>query len=308
MGSSRLNFRLDHLGVLSIHGSDARTFLQGQITCNIEKLSPENALLGAICNLKGRAITTFFLVQQDQETLFLIMQKELLKRTEDELKKYAVFSKVTLKNISDDYQITGIIPGENSELAKLSVFNRSPGTEDQIIFRLPGKPVHCLELSSIKAPESTTFETDLNDWRRWEALQGVILIEENSSEKFIPLDLGFAESQFQGIDFDKGCYKGQEIIARLYYRGESKFQLIRGLVTISPQDSASKPTAMNNCKLMCKTNADSLTKAGDIISMTDLGDHEYGIVGLIKKDYLPHEISVVMADEQTTLSGIVSIK
>jgi len=79
-----------NIGVLRVTGLDSRKFLQGQITCDINKLSHDHGLYGAICSIKGRIISSFYLVQENDDILML-MSKDLIEKTLLHLKKYAVF-------------------------------------------------------------------------------------------------------------------------------------------------------------------------------------------------------------------------
>ena len=81
---------LDHFGFLELSGKDAKKFLQGYTTCNLENLTPESAQMGAICDIQGRVITSFLLASTE-EKLLLRMSKDVLEKTLSFLSKYIVF-------------------------------------------------------------------------------------------------------------------------------------------------------------------------------------------------------------------------
>ena len=97
---------LDDYGLLCVSGKDALSFLQGYTTCDLEKLDPTAAQIGAICNIKGRMLTSFVVVK-DGESLLLRMHKPLVAQTIAFLKKYIVFSKAEMQDISENYYFYG---------------------------------------------------------------------------------------------------------------------------------------------------------------------------------------------------------
>jgi folate-binding protein YgfZ len=161
---------------ISIQGLDAEKFLQGQLTCDLQKANIEQAILGAHCNPKGRIISLFFLLRTSSG-FDLLMPSDLLILAFTNLQKYAQFFK----------QIT---------LQKEAVVNWCPA---QL------KKESDLSLAHIEA--------------------GIPLVHTQTSGLFLPHDINLP--QLGGVSFDKGCYTGQEIIARMQNLGRPKQHLYR---------------------------------------------------------------------------------
>ena len=104
---------LHHFGFLELSGEDSKKFLQGYTTCNLETLTPKKAQIGAICDIQGRVITSFLLVETNGK-LILRMSKDLLEKTLGFLSKYIVFSKAEVRDISNELFCHGIDIAESS--------------------------------------------------------------------------------------------------------------------------------------------------------------------------------------------------
>lgn len=154
---------------LKIAGIDAKKFLQGQLTCNMDDITSNEPKLAALCNPQGRVISLFRIYWQDQ-AYYLIMPTSLISTTTETLKKYAVFFKVTM-----------------------------------------------------------TTEPDTRTINPHAAVQNLVPeIYPETSGLFLPHDLRLPE--LNAVSFNKGCYTGQEIIARMEYRGKLKTKLFQGTV------------------------------------------------------------------------------
>jgi len=158
-------------GLLKVSGADAVKLLQGQLTCNITAITPEQGSLGAHCNPQGRIISLFYLFLY-QDAYYLLMPHSLLPIAMQALKKYAMFYKhIELIDVSD------------------------AAGNDELIH------THAKSYFSSEIPR----------------------IYAETSGLFLPHDIHL--HQLGAISFDKGCYTGQEIIARMHYRGKLKNHL-----------------------------------------------------------------------------------
>jgi folate-binding protein YgfZ len=219
-------YPLAHLGVITISGADAATFLQGQITCNVNDLSDIKSSLGAMCNPKGRAISTFLLVKKD-DSFLMILPQELLESVQKRLQMYVLRSKVTLTNSSGELCLIGLADGmlTSSETEEpLFTTNR----QENIIIKLNNRRLIIAEVDNAQSfwleqlnlgfqPESSV------KWRYFDILSGIPWITAATSEEFIPQMLNL--DKLGGISFTKGCYTGQEIVARTHYLGKAKREL-----------------------------------------------------------------------------------
>lgn len=205
-------YELSHLGFIKISGKDAKKFLQGQLTCDVELVTASNTCLGAHCNPQGRIISLFYLFLLD-ESYYLLMPKTLIPLAMAALKKYAVFFKTELSDASTEMLAIGCqdLLAENiGHLMLISI------PTDNSRFMLVG------ESSAIKSTlnQLPTQRGPIENWKLLDIKNGIPTIYPETSGKFLPHDINLAK--LQAISFDKGCYTGQEIIARMQYRGKSK--------------------------------------------------------------------------------------
>ncbi len=214
--------RLQNIGILRVTGIDAKKLLQGQITCDINKLSSHNGLYGAICNIKGRIISSFYIVQKDDDILML-MAKDLVETTLSHLKKYAVFFKTELINDNEVFQIYARMTLNNMDIVPEQLSETLPITCENKVFSmtLSHYPVDTQLL--ISDPEDLSIEEENQELIALSALAARPIITQAQSETFLPQWLNMQRTG--GISFTKGCYTGQEIVARMQYRGKSKKQL-----------------------------------------------------------------------------------
>ncbi len=200
---------LDHFGFLELSGKDAKKFLQGYTTCNLEHLTPEKAQIGAICNIQGRVITNFLLAEIKGK-LILRMSKDLLETTFSFLSKYMVFSKAEIRDLSNELFCHGIDCVGNSIMDIKTLDN---GLEIDLGNR---KELWLNEKGSSKG-------MCLKDWTDLEIEISHSWISSENSQVFLPQSLNYHE--IEALDFEKGCYLGQEIIARMHFRGKLKKRL-----------------------------------------------------------------------------------
>jgi len=242
-------YPLAHLAVLTVSGKDAASFLQGQITCNIHDLSEIKSSMGALCNPKGRAIATFLLIKTGSAFL-MVLPVELLQTVKKRLSLYILRSDVVLTDSSDELCLIG--------LSTTAPVHRPPFSGGVAPCAPEGIPPASLQSS---APESATgalFSTSQQDvitvylghrrliaaspeqavalwtertrhgyqpansahWRYLDIVSGLPWLTTETSEAFIPQTLNL--DKLGGISFNKGCYTGQEVIARMHYLGKAK--------------------------------------------------------------------------------------
>lgn len=219
---------LSYLGLIKVKGPDAAKLLQGQLTCDVNDITPTVSRLAAHCNPKGRIISLFqlFLYQQHY---YLQMPRFLIPIALEALKKYAVFFKVELSDASDEFitvgycgnglqQIIDTLPQEKNSVLPL---------DDYLIlvaengYQLLGN-MDILTSLWKKIAEYTEV-TDILHWQQLKIQQGIPTIYPETCEKFLPHELNLPA--FNAVSFNKGCYTGQEIIARMHYRGKLKTEL-----------------------------------------------------------------------------------
>ena len=225
--------RLSHEGLLAVRGPDASKFLQGQLTCNLNYLSANTASLGARCTPKGRMLSSFRIVQQGDGYL-LAMASELLDSQLTDLQKYAAFSKSKLSDESAQWLRIGL-QGGDAVLASLGL--NLPATADSVVHVGDMLAVRLSdgrsELWAPAAQAETVLatltaqlrEAPLNDWLLAQVRAGVGQVFGANREQLIPQMINL--QALGGVSFKKGCYTGQEIVARMQYLGKLKRRMYR---------------------------------------------------------------------------------
>lgn len=227
---------LSRQGILSVKGPDASKFLQGQVTCDIRELANNQTRLGAQCNIKGRMLLCFLALQTEPEQVFLRVNKGLIANGLASLGKYIVFSKAKLTDASTSYRYIGIA-GPNARMIVKDVFdivletdNIWQASQNNLIIRINEQRYECwlspehAESIWYQLAKSTTTTSE-NLWTLLDIQAGVGDITPDTHEAFTPQTINF--QLVDGINFRKGCYTGQEIVARLHYRGTLKRHMYR---------------------------------------------------------------------------------
>ena len=210
------------IGILRVSGLDSKKFLQGQTTCDMNKLSQDNGLYGAICSIKGRIISSFYIVQSNDDVL-MVMAKDLVEKTLLHLKKYAVFFKTELIDEQDNFAVYTKLAAKKIEADSNVTSNIFTTTKENetITLTVSNKP---LEVQWLIAPTNqTAIEEKNQELATLAVLAARPLINLEQSETILPQWLNMQSTG--GISFTKGCYTGQEIVARMQYKGKSKKQL-----------------------------------------------------------------------------------
>ncbi|GLQ29798.1 YgfZ/GcvT domain-containing protein [Litoribrevibacter albus] len=206
-------------GILSITGEQRLKFLQGQTTCDTAVITPERASFGAFCNIKGRAIANF-LAFDDGISTHLIMHQGLIQPLIAHLTKFAVFFRVTLEETLDQLVLGALNEQDDSDSSTQTALHTSKNDGN---YRIQLTPQRTITITSIEDAKDSISGTQLlseSQWNIEDLKEGICWLSPSSSEEFLPQLLGLEE--IEGLSFTKGCYTGQEIIARMKYRGQMK--------------------------------------------------------------------------------------
>jgi folate-binding protein YgfZ len=302
-----LLFDLSTLGTVSLNGPGVDKLLQGQVTCDMRNLSETNSLLGAQCTPKGRAITNFRAVKISAEQTVLILPSDQIDNQIQALAKYAPFFKVSVESAQEQWQLFGMF-GNNCDQICHTLFGEAPKTVHQVLrtdsclvckisdqrFQILVKPdqSQCLwqQLSELLKPTGTPL------WSLLTIRDGLADIIADTSATFIPQMLNL--QAVGAISFKKGCYTGQEIVARMHYLGKLKRHMYR--LRISDQ---TLPAAGSDCympeknqsigNIVCAAAADQnciellavLTEQGAESSQLKFGDSEAQTIDLLSLPY-----------------------
>ena len=220
-----------HLAIIKVTGKDAIQFLQGQLTCNINEITQSNSFFSAFCNAKGRTISTL-LILKNADSFLLILPNELVEKVTRKLQMYILRSDVKLSNVTDELCIMGITSNNTALFTQMPETSFAVTNNSEIIIKFPSNENRFLHISSIAIAKSlwtqlieknNFFMSDSNTWEYQDISAGIPWLTEDSSEEYIPQMLNI--DKLGGISFNKGCYTGQEIIARTHYLGKAKREL-----------------------------------------------------------------------------------
>jgi len=215
--------KLTRYGLLSVTGADARDFLHAQLTNDIKNLSPQRAALAGWCSAKGRLLASF-LVVPTQDGFLLQLSRDLVPAVLKRLSMFVLRSKVKIEDASARLLQFGVWDGTQSPLMEVKT------VEKDTWVRVADD--RCLILS----PEDRPASTEEERWYLAEIQAGRPLITAATQDLFVPQMVNF--EKIGAVDFQKGCYPGQEIVARAQYRGEVKRRMVR---LPAPAGAAPKP-------------------------------------------------------------------
>jgi len=212
--------------ILQVSGADAAQFLQGQITCNIKELQDNNSFFAALCNPKGRVISTFLLLKST-DAFLLILPSDLLEKVKSTLQKYIMRANVLLQEVSELFCLTGLTC-DNETAAHLNLPELDFAYENNWI-KLPAGYYLLIACTteSLRRWEALSKQGFLaKNTAAWQAVNiraGLAWLTPQSSAVYIPQMLNL--DKLGGVSFTKGCYTGQEIIARTHYLGQAKREM-----------------------------------------------------------------------------------
>lgn len=229
---------------LRVRGDDAATFLQGQLSNDLRKLTPETAQLSSYSSAKGRMLAVLFLVRIGEE-IFIELPRSIADATLSRLKMFVLRAKVTIEK-ADDIDALAIF---GDDAATLLLQHGLPAPEAPLQCAASAQDLHvvhraghvtrysvigsCAAIAALRAklPEARC-EAEGTHWRRADIESGIPVVLPETRDHFVAqmanLDL------FGGISFDKGCYTGQEIIARLHYLGTLKRRMFTARIDAAP--------------------------------------------------------------------------
>ena len=208
--------RLQDWGVIRAQGADAASFLHGQLTQDVALLDREHARLAGFCTAKGRLLATMVLWRGGDEEILLALPAETLAATLKRLSMFVLRAKCKLSDASGEFAIYGLLGTPAAEAWTLV----RDGDAVQIALPGTGRALRVQPMDSA-APVGQAITTDDWDWAEAEA--GVAWVRSATVEAFVPQMINF--EVLGGVSFKKGCYPGQEIVARSQYRGTLKRRL-----------------------------------------------------------------------------------
>jgi folate-binding protein YgfZ len=224
---------LEQEALLHIIGPDTLKFLQGQTTCDTRKVDPQHALPGAFCTPQGRVVCDFLLCELAPEHFALRLRRDIRSSSAAAFGKYIIFSKAKIDAAREDWIVVGVW-GEDASSALADIFGEMPtgrfgarGADDFVLVQTDerGEQFECFLQQRSSDAHLARMATLMNPgsesaWQAEQITSGIARVEAATVGEFVPQVLNYDLTGH--INFKKGCYTGQEVIARLHYRGKSK--------------------------------------------------------------------------------------
>ncbi|MGL4861006.1 MAG: tRNA-modifying protein YgfZ [Enterobacteriaceae bacterium] len=284
--------------VVTVTGADSSKYLQGQLTCDITQLPAEHYSYCAHCDAKGKVWSPLCLFPF-KEGMGYLVRRSASERQLPELKKYAVFAKVTIEPASEVALLA--VAGEQAREQLQGRFTTLPDDNQTVIqdgdttllyFSEP-QPRFLLLLSAEKQASLVAHLQQAGavvqgdgQWLALEIAAGVPVMDQASSNQFIPQALNL--QALHGISFEKGCYVGQETVARAKYRGINK----RALYWL--KGSASRvPEAGEELELQL---GDNWRKTGHVLAACLMDNGEIWLQAVLSNDLTAEDLLRVSGD------------
>ena len=205
---------LADLGAVRIQGSDAERFLQGQLSNDVTQLPSGRAVLAGYHNPQGRTIAILQLVRAAPDEILAVLPRELAASVAARLAKFILRAKVAIKDVSADVRIYGLLASTDAPVPARAAATR---------VRIGAEPARWLSIEAAHSAGPVGGDRQL--WRRMDIAAGQPQIYAATSEEFVAQMLNL--DALGAIALDKGCYTGQEVIARAHYRGRVKRRMQR---------------------------------------------------------------------------------
>ena len=278
---------LSHYGLISAYGDDAVDFLQGQFTNDIAQVDGGHSQLSSYCSPKGRMLANFRIFKQG-ETLYLSLPQPLLQPVLDRLRMFVMRSKVTLEDASDALMRFGLNGPNAAEQLKTIIdsipcdTNGCAQSKDYTIIRTHGADARFEIYGHLDAVSNLWQALDVDAtpvgapiWELLNIQAGIPVIVGETCEAFVPQMANMA--LIGAINFKKGCYTGQEIVARMHYLGKLKKRMYRVSVECDEAPKAGDKIFAENSTagtgtgtiVSAELNADGVYEALAVIQIAD---------------------------------------
>ena len=230
---------LPHLGVIQAQGEDAANFLHNQLSNDVLLLPVGQSRLAAFCSAKGRMQASFVVIKTAPDTVLLVMSLDLLAQTLKRLSMFVLRAKVKMIDATTSWQLRGLL-GDNARavLAEATPWQTTSNDGAHAVALYPAvlgdtqvPRALWLAAPSQGLPAGAALSTEV--WAWFEVMSGVTLVSQSVFEAFVPQMLNY--ESVGGVNFKKGCYPGQEVVARSQFRGTLKRRtaLVRSPVALT---------------------------------------------------------------------------
>jgi folate-binding protein YgfZ len=210
---------LPHLGVIEVSGSDAVSFLQNQLTHDLALLPADGVRFSSFCNAKGRMQASFVLCVPSPDTVLMVCRRDVLAAVCKRLSMFVLRAKARLRDATEEFALWGLVGGplpstwkKQSHLGGTAMGLYPAAGQARALWLAPAGQ------SPLSTPGSAPM--DIDAWLWGEVMAGVADVQAATVEAFVPQMLN--HESVDGVSFKKGCYPGQEVVARSQFRGVIK--------------------------------------------------------------------------------------
>ncbi len=221
--------------VLGVSGPDARDFLHGQLTNDLLSLPKDRAQLSAYCAPKGQMIANFLIWRALDDSFRILLPPGMETHVSNRLRMFQLRADIEIESLAESLLLSGV---EESHIGESPDLPTPPSsaldkieTESRSMIAWPGPRRrwlvirHISEGLSLEEKKRKVSGLSSDEWRLWDIEDGVPFVRAENREHFVPQHLNL--DLIGAINFEKGCYPGQEVVARMRYRGQVKFRAYR---------------------------------------------------------------------------------
>lgn len=282
---------LSTLGLIAVAGPEAENFLQGQVTHDVTRLSPGESRLGSHCTPKGRMLVSFRAFRLD-DVIYLQLPRTQVADTVQRLRMYLLRAKATLEDASDRFAAIAIA-GECASSLLASHLDRVPTQDNALTYRdelvamrIPGPAPRFQLLGPVSALEGiwtdlagTATLVNADYWALLDIRAGIPTVYPQTRDTFVPQMVNL--HLLDGVSFKKGCYTGQEVVARMQYLGKLKRRMYQARV-----EAAEKPPAPGDKLYSASSHSEQAT--GWVVDARGNGDGDYELLVVVEIEAREH--------------------
>ena len=293
--SAGLSFDLNaSLGLIRASGADAHSFLHSQLTQDVLKLSENDVRLASYCSAKGRMYAMFD-IWADGETVYLLTQRSVMETVLKRLRMFVLRAKVVLEDVSEQYAISGYV-GEDALAQQTRV------TEGNTV-RLGILPAVISEANSTVPREIRIDSTphgiesaDIELWQWLDIRAGIAHVSADISEAFVPQMMNL--DRIGGVNFKKGCYPGQEIVARSHYLGKLKRRMQAASMGFANATERDQALTQLRIGMDVYSSADPAQPAGQLLAYarSPLNDTQMDVLYEVSLPLLENDAQLSLKD------------
>lgn len=287
---------LPAFSVIRISGPDQKKYLQGQLTCDLNSLQPHQFLRGAHCDAKGKMWATFHLLE-DGEDLLLLGFRDEIQASLLQLKKFGVFSKVSFHETQDSLAVLGISGPDADSLLPSLGFSSVPATGSvttiaggQLLALAPQHYILVLTVDTARTLLQQRGDVLAAPTRflQQHILHGLPYLEQALIGAYVPQNLNL--QAIDAISFSKGCYIGQEMVARMKYLGKNK-----RATYILTAESEETPAAGSDIEVQLEQN---WRRSGVVINAVNIHG-ELSVLAVLPNDINPEDHLRLASEPET---------